>query len=116
MVNKIVLGTVQFGMLYGINNKSGVPDQETIDKILETAFLKGIQYLDTAEVYGDAQDKIGEFHKKYNFKFKIISKLNSSLSNLPDNLVMHVKENLSVLNVNSLYCYMFHSFDNFKRN
>ena len=33
-MNKIVLGTVQFGVNYGINNTSGQVSQDEVEKIL----------------------------------------------------------------------------------
>ena len=63
MVNKLILGTVQFGLEYGINNLKGKPDKKTVFEILSYANNKGIKYLDTAELYGDAHNLIGEFHK-----------------------------------------------------
>ncbi|MDB2625702.1 aldo/keto reductase, partial [Flavobacteriaceae bacterium] len=62
MNSKLILGTVQFGFNYGINNTAGKPSKENIKSILDLAYSSGIQLLDTAEVYGDSQNKIGEYH------------------------------------------------------
>jgi len=74
-VNKILLGTAQLGLHYGINNVQGKPNQEQASEILDVAFKKGIQSLDTAEAYGNAIDIIGVYHKISKKKFNIISKL-----------------------------------------
>ena len=46
--SKLILGTVQFGMDYGINNNDGKPSFEKVKDILDFAYLKGIRLLDTA--------------------------------------------------------------------
>ena len=50
--NKLILGTVQFGLDYGINNKLGKPNFKQSCEILSKAFDNGITTLDTAEAYG----------------------------------------------------------------
>ncbi len=78
--NRIILGTAQLGLKYGINNKTGKPSIDASVEILNAAFDNGVRYLDTAEAYGNAQEIIGTFHKKFGKKFKIITKLNQALS------------------------------------
>jgi aryl-alcohol dehydrogenase-like predicted oxidoreductase len=72
MVQKIALGTVQFGVQYGINNKNGILSHQEIDQILKLAVLSGINLIDTAPVYGDAEEKIGRHSDN---GFKIVTKL-----------------------------------------
>ncbi|MBP7211007.1 MAG: aldo/keto reductase, partial [Paludibacteraceae bacterium] len=74
-MNKLVLGTVQLGLRYGINNLKGlVTNQESYD-ILSIANDNGIKTLDTAADYGDSEIKIGNFISKQNKKsFEIITK------------------------------------------
>ena len=61
--NKIILGTAQFGLNYGINNFNGkIPDKE-IFKILDFAYASGIKTLDTAPSYGNSETLIGEYLK-----------------------------------------------------
>ena len=47
-VDKLVLGTVQFGMDYGIANRSGQVSKEESDAILRLAWERGIRRFDTA--------------------------------------------------------------------
>lgn len=49
---KIVLGTVQFGMNYGITNKNRQTSEEEVEKILEFAKNHSISVLDTAQDMG----------------------------------------------------------------
>lgn len=69
---KLALGTVQLGLPYGINNTSGVPVDEEIERIFTVAKSAGIKVIDTAIAYGDAEKKIG-LHSGGDFK--IITKL-----------------------------------------
>ena len=64
---KIVLGTVQFGMDYGIANVSGKPTKSEVFKILEIAWQHGIRSYDTAPSY-DSEDLLGEFIKVHGLK------------------------------------------------
>lgn len=42
-VEKLVLGTVQFGLNYGINNYQGQPNQTEVDSIINAAYNNGIK-------------------------------------------------------------------------
>jgi len=68
IADKMVLGTAQFGMDYGIANVSGKPTKKEIFKILLFAWEKGIRNFDTAPGYG-SEKVLGEFivaHKLQN--------------------------------------------------
>jgi aryl-alcohol dehydrogenase-like predicted oxidoreductase len=47
-VNKLCLGTVQFGLRYGINNQTGRPTREQVFAMLDLAVSQGILCFDTA--------------------------------------------------------------------
>lgn len=72
---KYVLGTVQLGLNYGINNQVGKPSREAAYAILNTAMKNGIKELDTAAGYGDSEAIIGEFHKDTGKQFAVCTKL-----------------------------------------
>jgi aryl-alcohol dehydrogenase-like predicted oxidoreductase len=109
--SKLILGTVQFGLAYGINNLKGKPDKETVFEILSYAHQNGIRYLDTAELYGDAHDLIGEFHKTNpSKKFQIITKFPHDFE---ESLDHKISTYLSQLNVERLNAILFHSFDSY---
>ncbi len=110
--HKVILGTVQFGLPYGINNQLGQPSQDTVNAILNLAYDNGINLLDTAESYGNAQKVIGNFHRSFPEKvFSVITKLNpkSSFKNIKEQIFNDIIE----LNVNSLAGLMFHSFNDY---
>lgn len=76
---RLCLGTVQFGMRYGINNQLGrQPSCEEAFEILDAAFDHGIRDLDTASVYGNAEEILGEYFDRRpgrREKLRIFSKL-----------------------------------------
>ncbi|MDQ8004326.1 MAG: aldo/keto reductase [Pedobacter sp.] len=109
---KIILGTVQFGLNYGINNYNGKPEQNQVNEILLTAMQAGIQCLDTAEAYGNAHQIIGDFHKKnLSAKFEVISKLPHKLDK---DFETKVETYLKDLDVPCLKGLLFHSFETYK--
>jgi aryl-alcohol dehydrogenase-like predicted oxidoreductase len=57
---KLGLGTVQFGLPYGMTNESGQLDQREVAAVLNLAQERGIQLLDTGRLYGEAEKVIGE--------------------------------------------------------
>lgn len=111
MSKKLILGTVQFGLNYGINNTQGKPKKEAVFEILSCAFEKGIRYLDTAELYGNAHELIGEFHNlNPSKKFHIITKFPHDFE---DSLDLKINTYLKQLNVETLHAILFHSFDSY---
>lgn len=56
---KLGLGTVQFGMDYGVSNAAGRVSEPAAREILDIAREAGIDTLDTAAGYGDAEAVLG---------------------------------------------------------
>ncbi|WP_371754356.1 aldo/keto reductase [Ferviditalea candida] len=70
---KLGLGTVQFGLDYGVSNKKGkTPPEEAYD-ILEAAHRLGIRVLDTAALYGSSEETLGHCLLPHH-NFSIITK------------------------------------------
>lgn len=57
---KLALGTVQFGIDYGLTNHSGRTEPEEALRILDAAREAGIGLLDTASLYGCAEQVLGQ--------------------------------------------------------
>jgi aryl-alcohol dehydrogenase-like predicted oxidoreductase len=114
IADKIILGTVQFGLDYGINNRSGKPGAEMVASILDLAFKNHIRLLDTAEAYGDSHEVIGNYHRSSPHKFNVITKFSAGRSDLSKHLEERISRNLEVMNVDNLYGYMFHSYTDFE--
>ncbi len=58
-LNRLGLGTVQFGQAYGISNTRGRVPPDDVAAILHRAASAGLGTLDTAAGYGDAEDVLG---------------------------------------------------------
>ncbi|MDX7819592.1 aldo/keto reductase, partial [Aeromonas caviae] len=56
---RLALGTVQFGLDYGISNHDGKVNDEELDAIIALARQAGIDTLDTAQAYGNAEQRLG---------------------------------------------------------
>ncbi len=114
MIDKLILGTVQFGLDYGINNTKGKPNKAEVFELLDYAFQSGIQCLDTADAYGNATDLIGDYHQKRPHQFNIITKFNSKNIGLDKSVFPLIEKTLERLQVATLYGYLFHSFDDYQ--
>lgn len=109
-MSKLILGTVQFGLQYGVNS-SGRPNKNSVKEILKEAYNGGINTLDTSSAYGDSEIILGECIN-YQQEFKIVSKYpkgNVSVKNM-------FEGSLNRLKVNRLYGYLLHHFDLYKDN
>lgn len=116
MINsKIILGTVQMGLPYGVNNATGKISGHESREILMKAHASGIQFLDTAEAYGDAHQVIGNFHRENpGHTFQVITKIPAAAS--VSNAAQKVEQYLNDLQVDRLEALMFHSFDSYQKN
>lgn len=57
--HRLVLGTAQMGLRYGVANRHGKPDAGAVTEILSHARAAGVTTLDTATAYGDAETVLG---------------------------------------------------------
>jgi aryl-alcohol dehydrogenase-like predicted oxidoreductase len=74
---KLGLGTVQFGLPYGITNTEGQVSQTDTLNILTSARKFGIDLLDTATAYGSSEERLGVCLKEsdgLDSSFRIITK------------------------------------------
>lgn len=101
--HKVGLGSVQFGIPYGVSNNHGQTTSEEVTKILNYANKSGIKFIDTASAYGNAEEVLG-FNDLNNFK--IISKFMPQEEN--NSISFQLKTSLEKLNVDSLYGYLAH--------
>jgi len=70
-MSKIALGTVQFGIDYGVNSVGGQVTPEEVKKILSYAHSKNIDLLDTAPAYGNSEKILGRMDI---LSFKVVTK------------------------------------------
>ena len=85
---KVALGTVQFGLTYGIANRGGQTPRDAAAEILAGARAAGATLLDTAIAYGEAETVLGEIGAARS-GWRIITKLPGLPADLPSAEVGH---------------------------
>lgn len=108
---RLALGTVQFGLPYGVANTQGQTNHEQADTMLVVARAANIDTLDTAIAYGEAETVLGRIGVS---DFRIISKVPSvpkSVSAADDFVVAQVEASLERLGVSRLGGLMLHAPD-----
>jgi len=113
MFSKISLGTVQFGLQYGINNTKGQTQKDEVSKILKRCKEVGIMHIDTAAAYGSAENVLGAVIQSEGLSdsFHLTTKYKGDGMN---SLPLSTRESLQRLRVEKLHCQMFHSYLDFK--
>jgi aryl-alcohol dehydrogenase-like predicted oxidoreductase len=107
MTSKLALGTVQFGLNYGINNSNGQVQLSDIQSILAFANKVNLDTLDTAFLYGNSEENLGKCDLS---TFKVISKLPPcKVSEIEKAL----EKSLNRLQKEQLYGYLFHHFSTY---
>ena len=78
---KLALGTVQFGIPYGVSNNKGQTSLHEAERIIELARSLGISFLDTAMAYGESETRLGKIGVE---SFKVVTKLPPFPENCPN--------------------------------
>ena len=104
-ISKLSLGTVQFGLDYGIANLCGQPKQEEVNTIIEYATNNGINCFDTAQAYGNSEYVLGKALENKDEKF-VISKLKSDC--FKKNVFENISISLNNLKIESLFALLLH--------
>ncbi len=105
-MNKLALGTVQFGLDYGITNNSGKVQIREVRSILEFAKNNEINVLDTAATYGNSEEILGNADVG---DFQVITKtipLKNDVNEIIDNFYKSLKN----LNKDLVYGLLIHDF------
>ncbi len=104
-LSKLSLGTVQFGLDYGISNATGKPAQEEVNIIIDHVCNNGVNCFDTAQAYGNSEEVLGKALKDKPNTY-IVSKLKSD--RFESNIYESIENTLKNLQLNSLYGLMLH--------
>ncbi len=107
-MNRLALGTVQFGLPYGIANQAGQVSRSEAKVMLEFALANGIDTLDTAIAYGDSETCLGEAGMQ---GFKVVTKLPTlpdSYADVSSWVQQQVNASLSRLGVTQVYGLLLH--------
>lgn len=120
--SRLMMGTAQFGLAYGIANTIGKPDISSVCAILTTAAECGIDCLDTATIYGDSEAVLGQALEETGLRehFTVVTKLphlaeDFSSTQAADAFVeAAVVKSLQRLRLDVLPICMFHIDHNFR--
>lgn len=107
-MRRLALGTVQFGIPYGISNQYGKVSLASATEILKYAYMTGLDTLDTAIAYGDSEHRLGQIGVG---DWQVISKLPKILKETNDiqNWIKEsVKKSLRQLQIPCLHGLLLH--------
>lgn len=112
-MSKISIGTVQFGIDYGINAMGGQVKPKEVKKILSYAHLKDIDLLDTAPAYGNSEKILGKMNVS---NFKVVTKTRhfDSLEIINNDVKLLINDfhhSLKDLKKDSVYGVLIHNAD-----
>ncbi len=116
-MQKLALGTVQFGTDYGINSVAGQVKKKEVKRILSYAYSQGLDLLDTAPAYGNSEKVLGNSNIK---NFKIVTKTRSFNNSKIDQTSLKIIQNdfsrsLKNLKRDSVYGILVHNANDLLR-
>lgn len=108
-MNKLAIGTAQFGLPYGITNSNGKVSKEEAFQIIQSAKEAKVDMIDTAISYGESESLLGEIGVK---NFKLISKIlipdNFNSQRLEYFILDSVERSCERLNIGGLHGLLLH--------
>lgn len=105
---KLALGTVQFGIPYGIANTQGRVRESEVGQILSLARGKGIDLLDTASAYGESESVLGRCLMD---GWRVVTKIPSAPGDCPSLAAWvesQVRASLERLGISRLHAVLLH--------
>ena len=114
---KLSLGTVQFGLDYGINKKKKPPLNDSVH-LLDYAVQNGIDAIDTAAAYGNAEEVVGAFLRKNTVQRDRLFISTKLMPNILDDaaaddysavIKSNLEKSLKTLGTDYVDAYLFHS-------
>ncbi len=110
MINnsRLSLGTAQFGLNYGIANQLGRMSFSEAKKIINFAQFSGVNSLDTAIAYGDAEERLGRIGVP---KWEVVSKLprvGEDCGDIAQSVLGLVNKSKDLLGIENLYGLLLH--------
>lgn len=107
-MSRLALGTVQFGLPYGIANQQGQVSREAAKAMLQLAAANGIDTLDTAIGYGESEACLGDVGTQ---GFKLVTKLPAvpnGCADVTEWVKSEVSASLARLGVSTVYGLLLH--------
>lgn len=107
---RLALGTVQFGLNYGVTNTRGELSDQEILAMLDLAHDAGITLFDTAADYGASQARLGQLAKPQQ-KREYVTKFSLPADGEPATVDNIYAESIRQLQSDKLYGLLFHKID-----
>jgi len=105
---KLALGTVQFGLDYGISNQQGQVTPAQVKELLHQAKALGIDTLDCAGAYGNSEAVLGALAASKDFN--LISKI-PALTSDQESIIPFIEQSFSDLQCSHINTLLFHQAD-----
>jgi aryl-alcohol dehydrogenase-like predicted oxidoreductase len=105
---RLILGTAQFGLNYGIANRTGQTSLREATAILEIAHSHGMRVIDTAAAYGESERRLGDIGLG---RWSVISKLPlmpDAAGNIRQWVNQSAEASLAHLKISSLHGLLLH--------
>lgn len=107
-IARLALGTVQFGLPYGVSNTRGQVGRAEVAEILDAAGAAGVDLLDTAQAYGESEAALGSCLKTSPRKFAVVTKI----KDVPAGMVREsLRASSDRTGVGRFYGVLMHTFD-----
>jgi aryl-alcohol dehydrogenase-like predicted oxidoreductase len=109
--DRLVLGTVQLGMPYGVANKDGMPTLDTALAIVHEAWSSGVREFDTAQGYGSSEEVLGKVFADLGIAkdVKVISKFEPTLDHMNKAVMLKaIDTSLNTIGISQLFGIMLH--------
>ncbi len=106
--SKLALGTAQFGGSYGVANSRGQIGAEEGARIVSAAAQAGLDTIDTAITYGDAEQRLGEIGVE---GWRVVTKLPGLPGDAPDVAAWvddQLSRSLQRLRLDAVYALLLH--------
>lgn len=120
-ISRLVLGTVQLGIKYGIANKGGLPELRSRFEIIQEALEGGVNTLDTASAYGESEKVIGDYIQENRQKGipRVVTKVSGikpgmSEKEIFEYVINSVARSSELLRLDTIPIVLLHSFEEWK--
>lgn len=114
-LNRLIIGTVQFGMPYGISNNLGQPSEECLFDILNELTTNGVSQFDTAPAYGSAEILLAKY-VSINPNVKVLSKIDAFGDKPESEIIKSIDHTLNLFGENLTGLYFHRASDLWDKN